>query len=298
MKSRQRGHSELVKRWTREQYPLVGPSPFGHTKTGALDFRGVPFRDGKLEHIAISNADFTSAQFYRLTLVNCTFHNCVFTSAVFLDSVVDACEFHQCDFRQADWRLALIGCHGTDFRRCLFDGVMLKDTGFFNAIFSEIDLRGEDCKHIDFAASGFWDCSFEGALEDVTFRGDYLFPYQEEISGTPRRSGLHNVSFERASLKWVAFTNGCALDNIILPADGCAIMCNVSQLYRIGDILEDSSRKLIVFEEFLKIKSPSWKAQQKTIVSKNDLLDIGGKEVGSDLYSIIKSRLEAQQVSG
>lgn len=41
-----------------------------------------------------------------------------------------------------------------------------------NAVFSECEFLGT-FKDIDFGASGFWDCTFRGTVQDIWIRGDY-----------------------------------------------------------------------------------------------------------------------------
>ena len=279
-------------RWSDTELILGAPSPFGLTETGLQDYRGARIRHAVLRSISISDADFSGADLRNIRIENGELRNCIFEGASLVEMITRESNFNRCDFRRADLRMAHIGYGGTDFTSCTFDGVKIARVGFLNAVFTDVNFSARDWKRTDFRASGFWNCSFRGLLEDVTFRGDYLLPSHREISGPPRKTGLHNVSFEGAELHWVGFYNGCQLENITLPADGSAFQCRVRDLVA---LYADYDEKAIGFDEFtryLGIIRPNSSEQNEEIVSAHDLIKIGGTELGTMLYANLKSGTE------
>jgi hypothetical protein len=90
---------------------------------------------------------------------------------------------------------------------------------------------------------GFWNCSFKGTLNDIIFRGKYLLAYQYELSGEPKRTGLHMVDFSDSELHWVAAYNCCTLEKVNLPGDGSAFICNTHDLIQLNLILSEDISK-------------------------------------------------------
>jgi uncharacterized protein YjbI with pentapeptide repeats len=178
-----------ARRWAGKEFALEGPSPFGNTETGAKDYRGVSFAQRTISNLEINDADFSASDLRHLRVDGCAFRNCSFERAILTELVTRASRFDECRFGKADLSV--------------FNGAKLARVGFLNAVFTNVSFDGKDWSHTDFRASGFWNCSFSGVLKDIIFRGSYLFPYQMEISGEPRRTGLHNVDFTKADFHWV-----------------------------------------------------------------------------------------------
>jgi uncharacterized protein YjbI with pentapeptide repeats len=280
-----------AQRWVGRELVPGDPSPFGMTETGKQDYRGVSFTRRTITNLEVNNADFSGADLRNLRIESCTFGNCIFERATLVEWVTRASKFDECRFNKADLRQAQIGYGGTDFCKCTFDGVRTTRAGFHNAVFVGVDFNGNDWSHTDFSASGFWDCSFRGTLNDIIFRGGYLFPYQLEISGEPRRTGLHNIDFTNADLHWVGAYNGCKLERIILPADGSAFICEAKDLMLLSAKFDLGSKEHEALFIYLKIIRPDPSTQVQKIISKNDLERVGGSEIGSTLYTILKSKL-------
>jgi uncharacterized protein YjbI with pentapeptide repeats len=260
--------SVWAKRWAGKKFVLEGPSPFGNTATGTKDSRGVNFVNERIANLEINNVDFSAANFHHLRVDNCAFFNCNFERAILTQLVTRSSRFDTCQFRKANLTMAQIGYAGTDFDNCSFDGVKVARAGFFNAVFSHANFDGKYWSHVDFCASGFWNCSFRGMLKDIIFRGSYLFPYQMEISGEPQRTGLHNVDFTTADLHWVGAYNGCKLENIVLPANGSAFICDVYQLLSFYAKLDVTSKDHEVMSKYFKIIRPDASIQTEQIISK------------------------------
>jgi hypothetical protein len=141
------------------------------------------------------------------------------------------------------------------------------------------------------SVSGFRDCRFSGILFGAVFRGDYLIPSQRELAGEPKDPGLHGVSFKNAQLVLVQFSEGCALENIELPANGSAFLCSVSDLLRYHHSLSPDSPEKHLLDRHFKITLPGLRGQAMDLVSKNDLLRRGEPELAAALYDEIKANL-------
>ena len=283
--------STWVERWRDREVALGDPSPFGVTDAGSRDFRGVSLRNVVLKDSVVGDADFTAADLDHMRIENCALRNCNFDRATLTQLVTKASRFDDCRFRKADLRIANIGYCGTDFCRCVFDGVRVTRAGFLNAVFTDVEFIGKDWSHTVFNASGFWNCSFRGALKGITFRGDYLFPTQREIAGEPHRTGLHNVSFANADLHWVEFSNGCKLENVVLPTNGSVFICQARNLISAYASFGPGSKEHEVLTRYLGIVRPNPLKQSEEIISRNDLIKLGGDEMGAMLYALLKSRL-------
>jgi fluoroquinolone resistance protein len=278
-------------RWLHENFVHWAQSPFGRTEIGLNDYRGVPLRNRALANVEIRDSDFSAADLSHLRIENCTFLNCSFSTADLTGLVTTSSRFEHCKFERSNMRLAQIGYNGTEFYICTFKGAKTTRAGFLNAIFTDVCFDGKDWSHTDFRASGFWNCSFTGALRDVTFRGGYLFPSQRQVAGEPQRTGLHNVSFAGAEFHWVGIHNGCELENITLPTDGHAFMCSADDLISVCNFFDPTSREYNVIADYMEIIRPDPATQSKKIISRNDLIKLSDDGFGVMLYTFLKSKL-------
>lgn len=239
-------------RWRNSAVFPYRASPFGMTENGAEDYRGAPFERQILGRLDLANVDFTGSNLEKLRVESCNFNNCIFDHSILTELITKDSSFRNCSFVKSDLRLARIGYAGTEFFRCKFDGVKLARAGFFNAIFTEINFKGKDWSHTDFGASGFWNCSFNGILNDIIFRGRYLLAYQYELSGAPKRTGLHKVDFSDSKLYWVAAYNGCSLEEITLPSDGSSFICRTRDLLQFITKIYVNSTELMLSKDIVK----------------------------------------------
>jgi len=69
-------------------------------------------------------------------------------------------------------------------------------------------------KDIDFDASFFDNCIFEGELNDVWFRGGFPLHSDCDRFGVPKKNEMKNVSFEKAELKDLTFSDNCDLSSV------------------------------------------------------------------------------------
>lgn len=285
-------------RWLGRSCGPNTPSPFGVTADGLGDYRGAPLSSlGALEGVAFRANDFSIADFQSLRITGCFFQNCVFDRADLRHVVIRSSQFENCRFQGADLRFAQIGIAGSMFNRCAFDGARVARAGFHNPVFENIMFEGPDWKNVDFRASGFWNCAFRGDLRGVMFRGDYQYPTQREISGEPKRTGLHKVSFDEAEFFWVGFSNGCVLDEILLPESGSAFICQVEPLLKCESELvaaypTEIAQRVAKYFDVIRVHAS---LQQERIVSRNDLVTLLGEKNGFEVYEVMKRHMQARR---
>jgi len=277
-------------RWDAVECTLEGPSPFGLTDKGAQDYRRARCGDRAIAGASIADSDFTGADLHRLRLENCIFQRCDFDGADLTELVTQTGQFEDCRFNKADLRAANIGFRGTHFRRCEFSGVRVKRINIINVIFTDVEFNGPEWRNTDFGVSAFWNCNFKGMVEGMTFRGEFPYPSMREIAGKPQQPGLHNVSFLDAQLKFVDFRDGCALEDVVMPADGSAFICSVVALKSAYGRRTDHPDEYDVFQEWLEIFYLG-DLQSKVIISKHDLIAVGGSEIGAKIYLRLRNTI-------
>ena len=292
---------EHAERW-RDPVPFPdSPSPFGATAAGLQDFRGAPLTHlTHLEGMDVRSGDFSGADLRHLRITDCSFKDCIFDRTNLADAKIKSCDFENCEFLKTDLRIAHIGMSGSSFSHCRFGGVRVARAAFGNPIFQRIVFHGRDWQHVDFRASGFWNCAFTGEVRGVTFRGDYQFPSQREMHGRPIKTGLHSVSFEDAELYWVGLTNGCILENIVLPKTGSAFICGTATLLDCEKLLASviCSDRFHNIEGYFKIVRVHAPLQPARFVSRNDLIDYLGDDEGSEFYNILQKCIQEREGSG
>lgn len=239
-------------RWRGRKIGLSEQSPFGHTEQGLSDYRGLPLEDAEFKSLTVIGSDFSFANFDDSIIEECTVRQCLFHRSVLTRLSIWKSEFEDCEFIKADMRASHIGFNGTHLLRCRFDGANVRRVGFINAVFRDIEFDAKTWNHTDFGASGFWNCSFSGQLQDIMFRGNYLLPSDQYKK--PEHTGLHGVSFENATLRWVGLRNGCDLEDIKLPADGSAFICCAKDLIRFCVHVHFDSEEYSILSNYLDIK--------------------------------------------
>jgi fluoroquinolone resistance protein len=189
-------------------------SPFG--RVGDLcDVRGLQVPDGmRILSRHVKDADF-SWGFIRLAWIqNCVFENVRFDNAT-IDTADHGNRFTGCSFVGTSFQDG-IGYRGSSYNNCRFEKVDFRRSVFTRAdmndcIFSDCKLKG-----VDFNASSFVNCMFEGKLEDVWFRGGFPLPVNVTDFGEPRPNRMQGVSFANASLWGITFSNGCDLSSVVV----------------------------------------------------------------------------------
>ncbi len=198
----------------------VDQSPFGRQKDDLIDFRGysaqrILVKEVQLKDIDLSYADFSSSRMENNFFENCRFERSDFTSATEHGNRFSNCIFLKCKFKQS-----ILGYRGSNYQNCVFKECDFQKADFIRAEFVDTTFLNSWLKRIDFNASSFENCGFEGLLDNVWFRG--TFAYESDFSefGQPKPNRMLNVSFENADLRHLTFSNGCDLSTVKIKNNG------------------------------------------------------------------------------
>ncbi len=194
-------------------------SPFELLEKNILDFRGL-FLDGiKIKKAIVEYADFSFSSFKTTWIENSVFNKCIFNNVNFSNFSDHGNRFIDCNFLSCKFIHSSIGYEGSNFSKCTFDNCNFQKSIFIRTEFIGTKFINCKIKNLDFNASFFEDCDFEGLIENVWFRGN--FPLTSDIKefGQPKRNEMLNVSFEKAELRDVTFSDSCNLSTIRLKND-------------------------------------------------------------------------------
>lgn len=198
----------------------IDQSPFGRLDSDLIDFRGYPAHRILIKDVTLKDIDLSYADFSSSWIEANRFENCLFENTDFTDSSDHGNKFEECIFQNCKFRLAVLGYDGSQFRNCVFRKCEFQRANFIRTEFVNTDFIGCRLKGIDFGASSFDNCKFEGLLEDVWFRG--TFPLESDIIefGQPKLNKMLNVSFENADLVDLTISDGCDLSTVRLKENG------------------------------------------------------------------------------
>lgn len=220
----------LIERWNSKDHSFISGlvqsrnhdflhSPFGGAGE-RQDFRGYSLVNQKiLKNVKIVNVDFEYSDFSNLWIENCVFENVNFGNANLSDIKDHNNFFRNCSFDHVDMKFAGIGYKKSTYESCLFANVNFKKTVFCSTVFKKCKFLELKMKNIDFNASSFEDCMFEGVLESVWFCNGYKFPNDVREYGSYAPNSMKNVSFENARLLDVMFVGGIDLSTVIPPSE-------------------------------------------------------------------------------
>lgn len=223
---------QLQDRWTKDDLDRVASALRGggqlvdsHVSFSRHDMR-IDLRGFKMPapvrliNAKLIDVDLSGAQLTPLWLERSCFENVLFDHARIERFSDQGNWFERCSFRGASLAECRLGYQGSQYRHCIFERCSFHKGGAIRAEF--YNCRFTDCKlnNVDFEASSFEDCVFEGKLSDVWFRGGYPYPSYERKFGTPKMNRMLNVSFARAELDFCTFSHGCDLSTVILPERG------------------------------------------------------------------------------
>ena len=183
--------------------------------------RGFYFPEGsEIKYLVVRDADFTKASLAGDWIQECTFDKVIFEGAKLTDISEHGNTFIRCSFADTSFVQAGLGYDGTSCNQCKFERAKFGKAVFIRAEFDDCRFLNCDLKGVDFNASSFTNCTFDGRLEGVWFRGGFELASDLKEFGTPRKNTMKNVSFAEASLWGVNFSNHCDLSSIIIPSDG------------------------------------------------------------------------------
>ncbi len=201
-------------------------SPFGLTEDGKQDYRGFQLEGQQIRKIIFEEADFSYSNFSRSSFEKCEFNKVVFSKADFTEFSERGNVFFDSEFTKCKIIKAGIGYLGTKyidvaFNNCNFQGAVFIRPEYDRCFFENCKLNG-----IDFNASSFVDCQFQGILKEVWFRGNFASQEESKQFGQSRVNEMINVSFKLAELQDVTFSDGCDLSTVILPEDSTYLYCD------------------------------------------------------------------------
>jgi uncharacterized protein YjbI with pentapeptide repeats len=259
---------------------------------GTFDLRGINANDRKIIGCEFRNINFSFSSFDNTWIENSFFEKCLFDKVDFSDSSDHRNYFKECIFSACKFNYAAIGYDGTKFVNCIFENCKFTKTIFNRPEFVDVFFKNSQIKNIDFNASSFEHCSFEGELKDVWFRGGFPLHSDIEHFGKPKKNEMKNVSFENAELEDLTFSDDCDLSTVKIK--------NSYKYYKY-----DRWKERL---EFLKSESQNWNDREKKeteifvnaclghaknqewyIINRNDIERYFGKDIALKIMNQLNS---------
>lgn len=303
----------------RERWDGIDPSealrtrPFGMTEDGLFDFRGFRLcppdarRKASLNHAVLKGCDFTAGFLAETIAEHSTFQGCVFDYTDinnFSDkgNTFSDCRFYRCEWQVGsigtDWNTSKSGDYQSRYMNCHFENVKLTKTSFGDPHFICCVFIFKRLSGVDFGCSGFVNCRFEGAFQDLTFRGQYSNEETTARKGKPEFAGFTDVSFEKAALQWFTLRTDFPMRSVKMPEDGSAFIVDAPRLCReqheIPDGLADPRSKEIV-ANYLGTTCLYAKDLRADIISRYDLfesIEKGEEALIPPIYDLLRQRYE------
>ena len=234
--------------------------------------------------------DFTGSRLNGVLFVDCVISDCIFDECLcqkwgLWSTTVSNTSFCSTDLRNSALGGILEGRRNV-FREIDFTKTDLRQTTYTSAEFINCTFKNTRLNKVDFKGSTFKDCSFEGELREVLF-------YRKGFKGEAFPANeMDGVDFRRAKLRWVEF-RGLDLGNVRFPEDNEHVILEnyLTVLDRLiqafGGQTDLASRKLATIFG-MKRKWAGLK-QQRGILNKNDLLEIGGEDGLRTVLEMIES---------
>ena len=289
----QENHSayiKILKRLKRGGILKKQYSPFGTTENDYTDFRGLDLSKRLIKKIRVENADFSHSNFYGAWIEKATFINVIFNKVDFTEITDKGNQFNKVEFLNCKFNRAGMGYNGSQFIDCLIENSSFIRTAFTRNEFINTQFKNNNLKEVDFNASSFDNCTFVGKLEDVWFRGGYPLSSDIKMFGKAKKNIMKNVSFEKAILKGVDFTNDCDLSTIKLPLTGNYL------IYKKWDYkLEVLKNKIIEFPEnqrkeakiFVDSELVHSKTQDSSLLNIDDLRQEFGVDLANNILDVL-----------
>jgi uncharacterized protein YjbI with pentapeptide repeats len=219
-------------------------SPFKTLKNNYADFRGLDFSKYKIKKLKIKGADLSYATFCGSRIDKSTFENIIFNNVDFSNITDTQNLFKKVNFLKCKFDRSMLGYGGSRYVESKFEDSSFKRTGYVRAEFVNTQFKDNKLNGVDFYASSFENCSFIGKLADVWFRGEYPLLSDTKTFGKAKKNQMKNVSFEKAILEGVNFSNNCDLSTIKKPITG-----NYKIFSRWLERLKRLKNKIIEFPE-------------------------------------------------
>ncbi|MGE4482860.1 hypothetical protein [Acidocella sp.] len=212
------------------------------------------------------------------------------------------CRFYRCEWQVGsigtDWNNSKRGEYQSRYVSCCFENVKLTKTGFGDPRFVNCTFVFKKLSGLDFGCSGFVNCRFEGAFQDLTFRGQYSNKEYTARKGEPQYAGFTNVSFEKTALQWFALLDGFPLRSVKRPEDGSAFLADMPWLCREQKVIMSKfsdQRSKEVLSRYLNIDCGAAERQPVSILSRYDLFESfakGEEALILPVYALLKQEYE------
>lgn len=184
-----------------------------------IDLKGIVLNHSKIYNCTFDKVDFSISIFQSSWIENCVFKNCVFLNVDFSGISDHNNTFDHCTFTNCKFQGAALGYKGSQYKNSTFEKCNFTKTLFSRAEFSNIRFIENKLKNIDFNASSFEDCSFEGKLSDLWFRGGFANESDYNTFGFPKKNQMKNVSFADAEFQYLTFSGDCDLSTVQIKND-------------------------------------------------------------------------------
>ena len=240
--------------------------------------------------VAWNSLDFTGSHLKGLRFFDSTIRNCIFDGCDCRDWRLWGTQVEDCSFRSADLRnSALGGIKGNQrntFHRVHFIASDLRGTAYVSASFTGCTFRDSRLDKVNFQGSVFEDCFFEGAMIEVSFSrhafGREELPPNNMVRVDLTHADLRSVEFRNLDLNEASFPTN---ENHIVINEYPQTLDKVLQCLRNRN--DTASRKLAAYlGVYRRWAGPM---QQRGILNKNDLLEIGGDDGLQIVLSMIDS---------
>ncbi len=172
--------------------------------------------------------DFSKSSFARGNTIH-WIENKVFVDSLFSKTAFNAIAehgnaFQNCTFGNTSFKDAVLGYNSSRYIGCSFEKVSFG--AFIKPQFKDCSFINCDFHNVDFMASNFENCVFSGKLENVWFRGNFPTKFLQKEFGEAKQNKMLNVSFEKAIMHDVTFSDNCDLSTIVLPQHGHYLFFN------------------------------------------------------------------------
>ncbi len=231
--------------------------------------------DGKiLKRYHVEKGDFTGSSFHDCWIEDCVFEGAYFEKTNFTEMTDHGNVFNDCDFIGCKFNNAVLGYKGTKFINCRFTNCNFTRTLFIRGEFVGAVFINCKMKGIDFNASSFEECIFEGELNDCWFRGGFSTQLEMKKFGIPKVNKMENVSLEKVDLIDLTFSNNCDLSTVKLNNNGSYLkfdkwLRRLDFLQERSIIFSEDERERVLF--FVKIFRSHALSQDWYILNINDV---------------------------
>lgn len=228
-----------------------------------------------------------------VVFVGCTFNKCRFKEVVEKGNEFIDCEFTNCTIENS-----YIGYNQSSFENCSFIENKIKKTSFICPIFKRTKFYGT-FSNIDFNASAFDNCVFEGQLKDVWFKGGFQSKAIAKRLGPSMPNKMLKVDFSKSTLNHTTFSNNCLLDTVLIPND--AKYLKVDKWNDFIACLESNKKNakdniLTHLELFLNVYKVHASTQDQYILNTDDIIELFDSEFSVFLKDIFEEWTWKSQV--